>query len=120
MIHVLTTKIWTTLLEHLQQSFQIFACLESEQCILPFTYLLFRIHFLTDSLSFSPSHLNIISLFILYSFFLSSFIFPVFIPNNYIFQTKMLYPQYFLQYVHKNHIKILCGKLLLILIRTHH
>ena len=35
-----------------------------------FVYLLFQIHFLTDSLSFSLSHLNIISSFILYSFFI--------------------------------------------------
>ena len=28
----------------------------------------------------------------------------------------MLYPQYFSQYFYKNHIKILCGKLLLVLI----
>ena len=32
----------------------------------------------------------------------------------------MLYPQYFSQYFYKNHIKILCGKLLLVLIWTHH
>ena len=32
----------------------------------------------------------------------------------------MLYLQYFLQYFYENHIKILCGKLLLVLIWTHH
>ena len=32
----------------------------------------------------------------------------------------ILYPQYFSQYFYKNHIKILCRKLLLILIWTHH
>ena len=50
-------------------SFSIFLYyLDSEQWYLTFTYLLFQIHFLTDSLSFSSSHLNIISSFILYSF----------------------------------------------------
>ena len=55
-------------LEHHQQPLQIFACLESEQCILPFTYLLFQIHFPTDCLSHSLSHLNMISSFTLYYF----------------------------------------------------
>ena len=32
----------------------------------------------------------------------------------------MLYSQHFLQYFHKNHIKILCRKLLLVLIWTHY
>ena len=41
-------------------------CLENEQWFLPFTSSLFQIHFSTDSLS----HLNIISLFILYYFFI--------------------------------------------------
>ena len=51
-------------------SFSIFLYyLDSEQWYLVFTYLFFQIHFLTDSLSFSSSHLNIISSFILYSFF---------------------------------------------------
>ena len=42
--------------------------LESEQFILLFSNSLFKIHFLIDSLS----HLNIISLFILYSFYIHS------------------------------------------------
>ena len=41
------------------------------------------------------------------------------ISNNYIFQWKVLYPQHFLQYFHKNYNKILCGMLLLVLIWTH-
>ena len=57
------------MLKHLQQSRQIFACLESEQYILPFVYSLFQIHFLTDSLPHSLSHLNIISSFFIYYFF---------------------------------------------------
>ena len=64
-------------------------CLENEQWLLPFSYSLFQIHFPTDSLSHSLSHLNIISSFILYSFL--SFILSIFISNNYIFQWKVLY-----------------------------
>ena len=44
-----------SILEHLQQSRQIFACLESEQYILLFAYPLFQIHFSTLSISFSIS-----------------------------------------------------------------
>ena len=44
-------------------------CLDNEQWHLTFTYLLFLIHFLTDSLSFSPSHLNIIFSFFLFFFY---------------------------------------------------
>ena len=49
-------------------------CLENEQWLLPFIYPFFQIYFSTDSLS----HLNIISSFIIYSFFnnyISSIIF---------------------------------------------
>ena len=88
------------------------------------------IHFIFYLLTFSNTLSN--RLFIFFSisfkyylfvhflfFFLSSFILPIFIPNNYIFQWKMLYSQHFLQYFHKNHIKTLCRKLLLVLIWTH-
>ena len=44
--------------------------LDSEQWYLAFNYLFFQIHFPTDSLSFYPPHLNIISLFIIYSLFI--------------------------------------------------
>ena len=44
----------------------------------------------------------------------------MFIPNNYIFQWGVLYSHHFSQYFHKNHNKILCGKLSLVLIWTHH
>ena len=43
--------------------------LENKQWLLTFSYKHFQIHFPTDSLSYSLSHLNIISLFIIYSFF---------------------------------------------------
>ena len=45
-------------------------CLENEQWHLTFIYPLFQIHFPTDSLFHSLSHLNIISSFIHYSFFI--------------------------------------------------
>ena len=45
-------------------------CLENEQWLLPFSYSLLQIHFTTDFLSYSLSYLNIISSFILYSFFI--------------------------------------------------
>ena len=45
-------------------------CLNNEKWHLTFTYLLFQIHYLIDSLSFSPSHLNIIFSFIHYYFFI--------------------------------------------------
>ena len=44
-------------------------CLENEQWLLLFSSPLFQIQFPTDSLSYSLSHLNIISSFIIYSFF---------------------------------------------------
>ena len=44
--------------------------LENERWLLPFSYLFFQIYFSTASLSHSLSHLNIISSFILYSFFI--------------------------------------------------
>ena len=44
-------------------------CLENEQWLLPSNYSLFQIHFSTDFLSHSLSHLNIIFSFIIYSFF---------------------------------------------------
>ena len=91
-------------------------CLKNEQWFLSFNYSLFQIHFPRFSISFKY-YFFINSLFIL--FFLSSFILSIFIPNNYIFQWKVIYPQHFLQYFHKNHIKILCGKLLLVLIWIH-
>ena len=97
----------------------IFACLENEQWHLAFSYPLFQIHFPTDSLSHSLSHLNIISSFILYSFFIIIYSFYIHYQQLY-FQWKVLYSQYFSQYFHKNHIKILCEKLLLVLIWTHH
>ena len=68
------------MLEHLQQSRQIFACLKSEQYILPFVYQLFQIHFPIDSLFHYLSHLNIISSFIIYYFF-----------NNYTFSKIFLF-----------------------------
>ena len=50
--------------------FSIFLyCLDSKQWYLSFTYLFLQIHFPIYSLSFSPSHLNIISSIIHYSFF---------------------------------------------------
>ena len=56
-------------LEHLQQIHQIFVLFGEWTVLLPFIYPLFQIHFLTDSLSYSLSHLNIISSFIISSFF---------------------------------------------------
>ena len=76
-----------TLWEHLQQSLQIFACLENEQWYLAIIYPLFQIHFSTDFLFHSLFHLNIISLFILYSY-LSSFIPPIFISTTIFFNKK--------------------------------
>ena len=58
-------------------------CLENEQWLLPFNYLLFQIHFLTNFLSHSLFHLNIISSFIIYLFF-----------NNYTFSNI-----FFIQYL---------------------
>ena len=72
-------------------SFSIFLYyLDSEQWYLAFTYLLFQIHFPTDSLLFSSSHLNIISSFILYSFF-----------NNYT-SSNIFFIQYLIIIIEKN------------------
>ena len=93
-------------------------CLDNEQWHLTFTYLLFLIHFLTDSLSFSPSHLNIIFSFF-YSFFIiiySSYIYS----QQLYFSMKSVISITFFAILYKNDIKILCEKLLLVLIWTHH
>ena len=60
-------------------------CLKNEQWFLPFSYPLFQVHFPTDSQSHSLSHLNIISLFIIYSFF-NNFTFS----NIFLFNTLLL------------------------------
>ena len=62
------TKEQENTLHKLHQFLQIFACFENEQWYLDFTNPLFQIHFPTDSLSHSLSHLNIISSFIVYFF----------------------------------------------------
>ena len=79
----------------------------------------FHIHFSSDFLSHPLFYLNIISSFIFYSFFYYHLFFSYSFPTIIFFNKKMLYSQYFSQYFHKNHIKILCEKLLLILIWTH-
>ena len=61
-------KIWQ-LLEHLQLNHQIFVLFGEWIVTFTFIYPLFQIHFLTNSLSHSLSHLNIIFSFIIYSFF---------------------------------------------------
>ena len=64
-------SLWiSTLLEHFQQSLQIFVLFKEWTVHFTFVYLLFQIHFSTDSLSFSLTHLNIIFSLILYSFFI--------------------------------------------------
>ena len=64
-----TSKGETNILEYLQQIHQIFVLFGEWTMTFTYIYLLFQIHFLTDSLSHSLSHLNIISSFIIYSFF---------------------------------------------------
>ena len=59
-------------------------CLENEHWLLPFTSSLFQIHFSTDFLS----HLNIISLFIIYSFFYHHFFFLYSFPTIIFFNEK--------------------------------
>ena len=60
-------------------------CLDNEQWHLAFTYLVFQIHFSTDSLSFSLSYLNIISSFTLY------FIFFIIIYSFYIHSQQLYF-----------------------------
>ena len=68
-----------------------------------FNYSLFQIHFSTNSISHFLSHLNIISSLILY-FFLSSFILPIFFPNNYIFLIKsVIFTTFFVILSQKSH-----------------
>ena len=78
-------------------------CLNNQQWHLSFAYPLFKFLFCNQ----------------IYSFLIFIFLF-LFILNNYIFQQKLLHPQYFLQYFHKNHNKILYERLLLVLIWTHY
>ena len=93
-------------------------CLDNEQWYLAFTYLFFQIHFSIDSLSFFPSHLNIISSFIHYSFFI--IIYSSYIHSQQLyFSMKSVISTIFFAILLQNHIKILCGKLLLVLIWTH-
>ena len=60
-------------------------CLDNKQWLLAFTYLVFQIHFPTDSLSFSLSYLNIISSFTLY------FIFFIIIYSFYIHSQQLYF-----------------------------
>ena len=68
--------------------FKFLYCLKNEQQLLHFNYPLFRIHFPTDSLSYSLSHLNIISSFILYSFFYHHLFFLYLFPTIIFFNEK--------------------------------
>ena len=66
-------------------------CLENEQWHLTFTYPFFQIHFPTDSLS----HLNIISSFILYSFFIIIYSFYIHFQQLYFSMKSVIFTTFF-------------------------
>ena len=73
----------------------IFACLENEQWHLAFSYPLFQIHFPTNSLSPSLSHLNIISSIILYSFFIIIYSFYIHYQQSYFSIKSIIFTIFF-------------------------
>ena len=71
--------------------FKFLYCLENEQCLLPFNYPLFQIHFPTNFLS----HLNIISSFILYSFFSIIYSFYIYFQQLYFLMKSVIFITFF-------------------------
>ena len=82
--------------------------------LLPFNYQLFQIYFLTYSLF----HLNIIYSLSFIFFFIIIYSYYIHSQQLY-FSNEKCYLQHFSKYFHNNYIKILCKKLLLVLIWTH-
>ena len=107
---------WSVFLEYLQQLLQIFVLFGEWIVIFSFYIPTFTNTLSTDSRSQSLSYLNIISSFILYSFFIIIYFSYIYSQQLYFLMKSVIFTTFFAILSQQN----LCRKLLLILILTHY